>query len=113
MFCKSNLLLMILIGIFSIEGFTQNIIPKTETDSLYREDQFYFGVTYNLVTSVPGGVNKLGISGGLQVGYLRDMPINEQRNIAIAVGAGLSIDQYGQNLLIVKNPSGGTSFSII
>ena len=75
-------------------------------DSLYREDQFYFGITYNINTSVPSGVSALGISGGLQLGYLRDMPINKQRNIAIGIGAGISIDQYGQNLLIEKGTTG-------
>lgn len=113
MFSNTRVYILFILGLFVLEGFAQDIVQKKETDSLYREDQFYFGVTYNIVTSVPNGVNKLGISGGLQVGYLRDMPINKRRNIAIGLGAGLSIDQYGQNLLIARNPSGDTSFSII
>jgi len=104
---------LFIIALIAIEGIAQDMVPKTETDSLYREDQFYFGVTYNVVTSLPNGVTNLGLSGGLQIGYLRDMPINKQRNVAIAVGAGVSIDQYGKNLLITKNPSGESTFSVI
>ena len=46
------------------------------------------------------GVKSRGLSGGIQFGYLRDMPINERRNVAIAIGLGLSFDQFGQNLFI-------------
>jgi hypothetical protein len=84
-----------------------------DIDSLYREDQFYFGINYNILSNKPIGVEVQGLSGGVQFGYLRDMPINKRRNIAIAVGAGLSFDTYGQNLFIGEEITGETIFTVL
>ena len=80
-------------------------------DTKYREDQFYVGVTYNLINSVPSDVQLRGLSGGIQFGYLRDMPINKKRTLAIALGAGLSFDQYGSTLFIGETENGQTIFT--
>lgn len=69
-------------------------------DSLYREDQFYVGITFNLLWNRPDGISQSGFSGGLHVGYTRDMPINKMRNLAIGLGLGYSVNTYGQNLFI-------------
>ncbi len=69
-------------------------------DSLYREDQFYVGVTYNLLLNRPNDVNQSGFSGGFHLGFTRDMPINKRRNVAIGLGLGYSINVYNHNLLI-------------
>jgi hypothetical protein len=82
-------------------------------DSLYREDQFYIGVTYNLILNVPSGVNLRGLSAGVQVGFVRDMPINKRRNIAIAVGAGIAYDQFGENLFIGETTNEKTIFRVL
>jgi hypothetical protein len=110
---RFNKYLLLLFGFVTLSGYSQDEASISISDSLYREDQFYLGITYNLSTLVPSGVNELGISGGLQLGYLRDMPINERRNVAVGIGAGLSIDQYGQNLLIEKGPTGESIFTVI
>lgn len=90
----------------------QDSIPS-EYDQKYREDQFYLGLTYNILVNVPSGVEPRGVSGGVNFGYLRDMPINERRNIAIAVGAGISLDRFGQNLFIGEEPDETTIFTVI
>lgn len=82
-------------------------------DLNYREDQFYLGVTYNLLSNVPPAVNLRGLSGGIHFGFLRDMPINKRRNVAIAVGAGLSFDVYGNTLFIGETPEEETIFTIL
>lgn len=82
-------------------------------DQRYREDQFYVGLTYNVITDVPGGVATRGRSGGLHFGFLRDMPINERRNVAIAVGVGMSIDRMGQTLFIGEDTNNQTIFSVL
>jgi hypothetical protein len=74
--------------------------PKVKVDSLYREDQFYFAITYNALNNGPDGLSQKKFSAGLTFGFLRDMPINENRNIAIATGLGLSYKNYFQNLAI-------------
>lgn len=82
-------------------------------DTKYREDQFYLGVTYNLLASVPSAVNTTGLSGGIHFGFLRDMPINARRNIAVAIGAGLSYDIYGSTLFIGETPQEESIFTIL
>lgn len=76
-------------------------------DSLYREDQFYAGLNYNSLINKPSGVSQNKISFGFSAGFLRDMPLNKKRTLAIAPGIGLSFNNYIQNVAIVgsgKNP---------
>jgi hypothetical protein len=83
-------------------GFAQDKptaeIQSTKIDSLYREDQFYIGVTYNLLKNVPVGFSNDKFSTGFSAGFLRDMPINKNRNLAIAPGLGLTFNNYSQNI---------------
>jgi len=102
-----------LFGFVSFLGGAQDTIRPIAADSIYREDQFYVGVTYNVPLNLPSGANIRGLSGGVQFGFVRDMPINKQRNIAVAVGAGLAIDQFGQNLFIGETPNDETIFRVL
>jgi hypothetical protein len=74
--------------------------PEVKVDSLYREDQFYFGFTYNTLQQKPAGISQSKFSTGLSVGFLRDMPINKERTHAIAAGLGFTYNNYIQNLAI-------------
>lgn len=74
-------------------------------DSLYREDQFYLGFTYNILTDMPSNLSSSGFSGGLHLGFIRDFPINKKRNVAIGTGLGWSINSYGQTLFIGEEPN--------
>ena len=103
----------LLIGLFSVTALAQDTIRRASVDSLYREDQFYFGITYNAPLNLPSGVNTRGLSGGIQFGFVRDMPINKQRNIALAVGGGFAFDQFGQNLFIGETQNGETIFRVL
>jgi len=95
-------------------AFSQDIASNTtvvkELDSLYREDQFYVGVTFNLLWNRPSGISQSGFSGGVHMGFIRDMPINKRRNIAIGLGIGYSFNSYGQNLAIGEEE--GTEVSV-
>jgi len=103
----------LLIIFIASKSIAQDTIPKVEGDLKYREDQFYIGVTYNIITDVPSGVSSDGLTGGINFGFLRDMPINKNRNIAIAVGAGMAFDQYGQNIFIDKDSEGNTVYTVL
>ena len=72
-------------------------------DSLYREDQFYVGFTYNILQNRPEGVRQNKFSAGFHAGMLRDMPINTKRTVSIAAGLGYSLQSYSQNLIIAGN----------
>lgn len=83
-------------------------------DSLYREDQFYLGFTYNILAGSENDISQSGFSGGFKVGFVRDWPLNERRNIALGTGLGWAIDTYGQNLFIGEAPgSEETVFQIM
>lgn len=102
----------ILFFLFSFAGIAQDSL-SSKIDSLYREDQFYVGATYNVISDVPSGVKVRGLSGGLQAGFVRDMPINKRRNLAIAVGVGLTYDRFGHNLFIGDGEGKGTVFEVL
>lgn len=95
---------------YSQEEFSESF---QEIDSLYKEDQFYFGLTYNLIGKRPSRLSQSGFSGGFHLGYTKDMPINKKRNKAIGVGLGLSLNLFNQNLLFTEGSMEDTSFQII
>jgi hypothetical protein len=93
-------------------GFSQSVPDFEAVDSLYREDQFYIGVTYNTLQNRPIGVTQNNFTPSFSIGILRDMPINKARNKAIAAGLGYSLNSYNQNLLISEN-NGNRQYSVI
>jgi hypothetical protein len=91
---------------FSQEKDKEILVQKNETikiDSLYREDQFYVGFTYNLFKSKDLGIAPSKFSTGYSFGFLRDMPVNKSRTVAVAAGLGFSYNNYNQNLQISQN----------
>lgn len=112
--------LNILFFVFALNAFSQEKLPLTvrdttfytKVDSLYREDQFYLSITYNLFQQKPQSLSQNGFSTGLSIGFLRDMPINKKRTVAIAAGFGLSYNKYHQNLLVTET-NGDANYEIL
>ena len=75
--------------------FSQEIKP-IEIDSLYREDQFYASLSYNLIQNRPDGFKQFSFSPGISFGVLRDIPISKNRHWAIAPGIGYSYNNIKQ-----------------
>ncbi|WP_338646521.1 porin family protein [Flavobacterium sp. KS-LB2] len=98
----SCFLLLSVLNAFSQEDATTENIPIKKVDSLYREDQFYFGITYNILRDKPSGLSQSKFSSGLSAGFLRDMPINKKRTVAIASGVGFTYNNFNQNLAITS-----------
>ena len=73
-----------------------------EIDHQYREDQFYIGLTYNLLVNRPDNVSQNSLPFGLHLGFIRDIPINTRRNIAFGVGLGYSLNSYFNNLQAIE-----------
>jgi hypothetical protein len=103
-------------GIFCISfAYSQSedldsAIPQV-IDSLYREDQFYVGFTYNIFSVDQDRYSENGFSGGLHAGFIRDMPFNKRRNWAVGLGFGISTNTVSSNLIIRQNEQGNTDFS--
>lgn len=71
-------------------------------DLKYLEDQIYLSVTYSILNNKPATISQNGFSGGFSLGFIKDIPLNEQRNIGIAIGAGYGYKIYVQNLKISR-----------
>lgn len=74
-------------------------------DSLYREDQFYFSFTYNILNGKDAGISQNKFSPGITAGFLRDMPVNDDRTISIAAGLGYAFHNYNYNLIVSEDGS--------
>lgn len=98
----SWVLLVSVSAVFSQQTQQSQETKDVKIDSLYREDQFYFGFTYNSLLQKPAGLKQDKFSAGISAGFLRDMPINKDRTIAIASGLGFSYNNYIQNLAVSK-----------
>ncbi|MBF8149888.1 PorT family protein [Winogradskyella sp. F6397] len=109
---KSYLLLLLsLLGYF---GFSQQ--DNTDTNVLYenyREDQFYASVTYNILNKKPDGISQSGFSSGFHFGFIRDMPINNKRNVAIGLGIGASTNSYNQRNVLIEDIDNTINFTNI
>jgi hypothetical protein len=105
-------IIIILFALCCQWSFSQDEVVK-ETDSLYKEDQFYAGVTYNLLGKTTNGVSQSGFSTGFYLGYIKDMPINKNRNVAIGIGLGFATNSFNQNILIAKDVSGNPIYSVL
>lgn len=100
-----HIIFFITIVCFTQFTFSQEVDSIQVNDSIdtkYREDQYYFGVSYNLLTNMPDGMFQNGFSSGFHLGFLRDMPINTRRNVAFAIGFGYSTSSINNNLLITQ-----------
>lgn len=66
----------------------------------YLEDQLYIGITYNTLYNLPDEINQNGFSNGIFFGFIKDIPINEQRNFGFGIGLGYGRNTYFQDLKI-------------
>ena len=96
----SCFMLLLVATVFSQKDRTTKDTLVVKIDSLYREDQFYFSITYNTLIDKPAGLSQRKFSTGFSGGFLRDMPINRKRTIAVASGIGFTYNNYNQNMAI-------------
>lgn len=89
---------------------TDSLQPKP--DPLYREDQVYASVAYNLIQGKPEGYSQNSVSTNLSFGVLRDMPVNKARTYAIAAGLGYGYSNIKHNLR-VDELAGERTYNIV
>jgi len=78
----------------------------TIVDSKYFEDQLYIGLSYITMTNLPETVKSNGFSNSLVLGFIKDIPLNEQGSFAFGVGLGYGRNTYFQEIRILKSNSG-------
>lgn len=77
----------------------QAIESSQDSAEFYREDQFYFALSYDLLTEVPNEVASRGLVGGVQFGFIRDWPLSQGGDWSLGTGLGMSYDRYGSNVV--------------
>lgn len=112
--CKIHYLMKYYVSIaalflcFSVFAQDEVMKKKIVVDSLYREDQFYFNLSFNNIQHSPGGLEQKKLSPSFAFGFLRDMPINKQRTYAIALGLGYTKNILNENLYTYDISTNGT-----
>ena len=97
------LILVVFLG-FSLKSSAQEeVVIKNPVDSLYREDQLYINFSYKMMQNAPNGYKSKGYFSNRSLGFLRDIPLNKRRNIAIAPGVGYTFGKLNSNLVMVDN----------
>ena len=77
----------------------------------YREDQFYISFGLQLLKENINGFKHNGFSNNFQVGFVRDIPLNDDGRIAIGLGVGYAYNRLISNLNLVSD-DGHLIFSI-
>nr|WP_245759726.1 porin family protein [Robiginitalea myxolifaciens] len=106
----SIFLFLLLVGGLNL-AISQDVPVEGDSspDLRYREDQIYLGLTYNLILDKPDGFSQSNFSYGLNVGVIRDMPINRDRTLALGIGLGYAVNSYYSNLWADSNAAMATA----
>ena len=100
-------LLFLLLTVFSIGVlYSQESTNRFVPDEKYLEDQFYLGVTYNILLNRPPGVSQRSLSYGLFGGFIKDLPMNAKRNVGLGIGVGYGLSSYYTNLRATETADG-------
>jgi len=85
----------------------------TTIDNHYLEDQFYVGLTYDYLAGKASSVVQHNLSHGIHLGFIRDLPINQKRNLGFGIGLGYAYDVVYNNMVANRNSSGVVSYEIV
>ncbi|MGY8913671.1 MAG: porin family protein [Flavobacteriales bacterium] len=102
--------LLFLIGIITVQGWSQEAALSAVEDENYLEDQFYLGVTYNLLLNKPTDITQRNLSYGIMGGIIKDIPLNDDRNFGLGIGVGYALNSYYTNLF-AEEVNGDISYS--
>lgn len=111
---KSKTLTVVFFLVFMSHYAQESFLDSLQvTDLNYREDQFYAGVGYNLLAHKPKGLSQSGFSTFINVGVIRDLPINKKRTFGFGIGLGYAFNSLSQNMLIGEDASGNREYVIL
>ena len=94
-----KLIFFFFIGCSSI-AFSQK--DSLQLGSKYAEDQLYFLISYNQLFDQPSLVKGSGFSYGLSTGFMKDLILNKNGSISLALGFGYNYDLLNHGLTIAK-----------
>jgi hypothetical protein len=83
--------------------FTPCLFAQNSFQQDYREDQVILGISYPFFTNAAPEITQNRFSHSLQAGFVRDMPINQRRNLACGLGLGVSYNVVYNNLRLTDD----------
>jgi len=92
-----------LVLLFSFVWYSVIGISQTDDFSKYLEDQIYLTLSYDVLTNTPKAFEHNGFSGSFSTGFIKDIPLNKERNFGFGLGLGYGYSAYIQNLRIQDN----------
>lgn len=99
--CSMNKIVIIICLCFLFSKLEAQV-KNDAIDLKYLEDQIYLSFTYNILINKPNTITQNGFSGGVSIGFIKDVPINKKRTFGLGFGLGYNYDVYIQNLKITK-----------
>ena len=94
-----------LIFLFFI-GYTMTSFAQKDSLQLgirYAEDQLYVVISYNQLFNQPALVNGGGFASGFSTGFMKDLTLNKQGSISMALGFGYNYDSFNHGLSILED----------
>ncbi|MGB1080625.1 MAG: outer membrane beta-barrel protein [Flavobacteriaceae bacterium] len=76
-----KLLLLLFLGSV-LQAAAQDEVPS------FKEDQIYFSIAYPYFSDAPSELIQNKLSYSFSLGFIRDMPINKKRTLAVGLGLG-------------------------
>jgi len=84
--------------------FLSSMLKAQGNDSIkkstYLEDQIYIGFSIATLTKTPEGVTQNGLSNSFELGFIKDIPVNDNGDFAFGIGLGYGRNTYFQNMKI-------------
>jgi Outer membrane protein beta-barrel domain len=102
LYMKLKFLFSIFMLIIIKSLYAQDTLQLEKADDKYLEDQFYAGITYNLVMKRPSNSSQNNFSNGIQLGYIKDIPFHTKTNKGFGIGLGYAVNSYYTNLRASK-----------
>ena len=96
------LFLVLTTRLIAQDEILQNDEMEVNSSEKYFEDQFYIGLTYNLLVNRPSKISQNNFSNGIQLGFIKDVPFNERCNVGAGIGIGLATNSYYSSLRALK-----------
>ncbi|MEO0570236.1 MAG: porin family protein [Bacteroidota bacterium] len=78
------------------------IKAQDDFDNKYLEDQFYIAFGYNFLFDKPDAVIQRNLSYNIQLGFIKDIPLNQKRNFGLGIGMGYATNSYYTNMLAIE-----------
>ena len=86
---------------------------KDSLSTKYREDQFFLSFSMILQQESIQGFKQNGFSNNIQMGFIRDIPLNKKGDLALGWGLGYGFHKFVSNLNLDDQDPTNLTFSVI